>query len=139
MTSIDDIIKFLKELSGSDSIGPTSDIYRDLGMAGDDFHEMIEKFSKKYSVDITDYLWYFHSDEEGQNFGGLFFKPPYRQVDRIPVTPTMLVDFANMGKWDMRYPLHKISAKRHDIFINKVVVTVFTTIIVILLILKYLN
>ncbi len=139
MTSIDDIIKFLENLSGSDNIHPKSDIFGDLGMVGDDFHEMIEKFSTHYSVDMTDYLWYFHSDEEGQNFGGLFFKPPYRQVDRIPVTPTMLTDFANKGKWDMHYPIHQISPKRHDLLINKVVVTVFVTIIVILLIRKYLN
>ena len=139
MTSIDEIINFLEELSGSDDIAPTSVIFNDIGMVGDDFHEMIENFSTRYSVDMTGYLWYFHSDEEGQSIGEIFFKPPYRQVDRIPVTPTMLVDFANKGKWDIRYPIHKISPKRNDLLINKVVLTVFATIIVILFVIKYLK
>ena len=106
-------------------------------MVGDDFHEMIEKFSSRYSVDMADYLWYFHADEEGQNFGGLFFKPPYSQVDRIPVTPMMLADTANKGKWDIQYPAHKISPRRYDILITKLFFGIVLIIIITISVRKY--
>jgi hypothetical protein len=138
MTSIDDIIKFLKELTGSAKISPTSDIFDDIGMVGDDFHEMIEKYSAQYSVDMTNYLWYFHTDEERQNFGALFFKPPYKQVTRIPVTPKMLAEFANQGKWDLQYPNYIISPKRYDILINKILGILIGAIVILLIVRKYL-
>ena len=122
---VEDIISFLKELACTDEIKSDSDIFADVGMVGDDFHEMIEKYAMRYSVDMKDYLWYFHTDEEGQNFGAFFFDPPYRLVKRIPVTPTMLAEFANKGKWDIKYPEHKMPKKRYDILINLVLVIVF--------------
>ena len=137
MISTDEIVKFLKELSGSEEINESSDIFEDVGMVGDDFHEMIEKFSTHFSVDMTEYIWYFHTDEEGLNFGGLFFKPPYGLVDRIPITPSMLKDFANKGKWDIAYPIHKIPSKRPDLFINKILVVASAAVIIIMLIRKY--
>lgn len=115
-------INFLKNLSGTDKIGPDSDIFNDIGMVGDDFHEMIQKYSKKFSVNMSDYLWYFHADEEGgwNSIGALFFNPPYKRVKRIPVTPSMLTDFANQGKWDIQYPDHKLPKRRYDLLINTV-------------------
>jgi len=95
-------------------------------MVGDDFHEMIEKYAKKYSVEMKGYLWYFHADEESgwNNIGGWFFKPPYSRVARIPITPLMLTDFANRGKWDLQYPEHKLPKKRSDILINQILLGV---------------
>jgi len=74
-----------------------------------------------YSVDMTAYLWYFHSDEEGNNIGGLFFPPPYKRVKRIAVTPLLLTEFANTGKWDIEYPNHKIPQKRYDTLIDVII------------------
>ena len=139
MLLISDILDFLKELSGTNKIDASSDIYLDVGLVGDDFHEMIEIYSKRYSVDMAGYLWYFHADEEGLSIGGLFFKPPYRQVDRIPVTPTMLLDFANKGKWDMLYPNHEIASRRYDLLINKIILTGIAMFIVLVLFNKYLK
>jgi hypothetical protein len=114
-----EIIEFIKDLAGTDEIEPDSDIF-EIGMVGDDFHEMIEKYAKKYSVNMTSYLWYFHTDEEGfGSLGGLFFDPPYKRVKRIPVTPAMLADFANKGQWVIQYPDHKIPKRRYDLLINK--------------------
>ena len=120
-----DIIKFLKNLSGTDKIESDSDIFHDIGMRGDDFHEMIEKFSKQISVDMKDYLWYFHCDEEGQSFGRIFFKPLYLRVKRIPVTPSMLTEFANNGKWGIIYPEHKLPKRRYDILLNQILFGLF--------------
>ncbi len=118
--STNEIIDFLTELSGVNNIHSDSDIFGDIGMVGDDFHEMIEKYSKQFSVDLNGYLWYFHTKEEGSSFGGHFFKPPNERVSRITVTPQMLTDFANKGKWDIEYPEHILPKIRYDIVINKI-------------------
>ena len=133
-----EIIGFLQDLSGMNKIEPTSDIFSDVGMRGDDFHEMIEKFTIKYSVDMTNYLWYFHTDEESgwNSIGGLFFTPPYKRVDRIPITPTMLTEFADTGKWNICYPDHKISTRRYDLLVNQVVIGLFLIIVLIISISK---
>ena len=133
-----DIIKFLADLSGTDKIETGSDIFQDIGMSGDDFDEMIEKFSKQFSVDMKDYLWYFHCDEEGQNIGGTFFKPPYLRVKRIPVTPLMLTEFANNRKWNIIYPEHKLPKRRYDILINQILLGLFLAGIIIWAIVKWI-
>ncbi len=124
MPKINEIIEFLEVFSGIDTIDPDSDLFQDIKIVGDDFHEMIEQFASKFSVDMGNYLWYFHTNEEGSSnsIGGLFFDPPYKRVNRIPVTPIMLVAFANKGKWDIQYPIHSIPPKRYDILINNIVV-----------------
>ena len=43
-------------------------------MCCDDFHELIEKNAVESNVDMNAYLWCFHSDEEGQNIGGLILQ-----------------------------------------------------------------
>lgn len=85
MPTTGDIIEFLKPIAGTDKIDADTDIFKELGMVGDDFHEIIEKFTATYGVDMTPYRWYFHAEEEGAGWsiGGLFFKPPYRRVKRI--------------------------------------------------------
>jgi hypothetical protein len=119
-----EIIEFLKDFTGLDEINPDSDIFN-LGIVGDDFHEMIGKYAEEYEVDMSEYLWYFHADEEGQNFGALFFKPPYSRVERIPITPRLLSDFAKTKKWTIKYPEHKLPNKRFDIIINIILVIAF--------------
>ncbi|MBL7818955.1 MAG: DUF1493 family protein [Saprospiraceae bacterium] len=123
MIKTTEIIRFLEELSGLDydDIQPHTDIFKDLNIVGDDFHDMIEKFAKLYSVDMSNYPWYFHADEEGFNTGSLFFKPPYQRVKRIPITPEMLTSFANTGSWDFKYPPHEIPKKRYDLLINRLI------------------
>jgi len=72
MSTIDEIIELIKKLSSEETIEPTTDIFKDAGLVGDDFDEMIEKFALKYSVDMTSYIWYFHTDEEGLSIGSFF-------------------------------------------------------------------
>ncbi len=133
MPTTDELISFIIQQSGTDKVHANSDIFSEVGMIGDDFHDMIEDFAKTYHVDMTGYLWYFHADEEGfGSLGGWFFKPPYERVERIPITPAMLTDFANKGKWDITYPEHKIPAKRHDLTINKMLIVLFLILILLL-------
>lgn len=135
--STNNLIDFIKDLSGTDDVQADSDIFNDMGMVGDDFHEMIEKYAAKYSVEMNDYLWYFHADEEGQSIGGQFVTPPYDRVKRIPVTPGMLTNFANKGKWGIQYPEHNLPKKRYDILINQIIVGVFFTGLIIWLVMKW--
>jgi len=83
---------------------------------------MIDEFSELFSVDISNYLWYFHTREEGSSsIGGLFFKSPDQRVELIKITPKDLFNIAQAGKWNIEYPEHFIPAKRHDFTINTVV------------------
>lgn len=130
MYSIDEIIEFVKLRSGAKILTPSTDIFEDCGIVGDDFHELMQAYMKFYQVDMSKYLWYFHSNDEGlTNFGGIFFKPPYARVKRIPITPTLLMKFANSRKWSIKYPEHKVPNKRYDLLINKTIVWIFIAIL----------
>jgi acyl carrier protein len=126
MATLNDIIQLIIEKTGTEEyqINAHTDISDDLGVDGDDFHELIEEYAQKYQVDMTNYLWYFHTDEEGQNIGGLFFEPPYERVTRIPVTPLMLEGFANTGKWAIEYPAHHLPKRRYDLIFNQIILLV---------------
>jgi hypothetical protein len=123
--SINDIIEFVENETGAKNVKPEDDIFEDLGCVGDDFHELIDKYAAKFNVEMYRYLWYFHTDEEGWNIGGLFFKPPYKRVERMPITPNTLLSFANSGKWEMHYPSHHLPKFRLDILINRICVVCF--------------
>lgn len=118
--NIDEIIAFVIKQTGcaEDKVSAGTDIFNELGCVGDDFHELIDEYALRCNVDMSSYLWYFHADEEGANFGGFIFKPPYARVQRIPVTPEMLLQFANSGAWMIDYPEHKIPKYRIDVYIT---------------------
>ncbi|MCX6229912.1 MAG: DUF1493 family protein [Bacteroidetes bacterium] len=132
----ENIIDFIEDLSGNDKIMYNSDLFGEIGIVGDDFHEMIEKYQKKFSVDMSGYLWYFHTNEEGHSIGSAFYTPPYEKVKRIPVTPFMLCNFANKGKWGLKYPVHSLPKKRFDLLINGLIAGLFFIAIIIWLIIK---
>ena len=121
----EEIIQFLKVETYEEVITSQTDIFNECGISGDDCHELIEKYQIKYSVDISNYLWYFHFDEEGSTLiTGMFFKPPYKRVTRIPITPKMLTKFANSKKWNIDYPEHKLPKYRNDIIFNQIVLLI---------------
>jgi hypothetical protein len=94
---------------------PDTDIFNDLGVEGDDFSELIEKYASNFNVNMNDYLWYFHSNDEGTNVWSFLFKPPNKKVNRIPVTPKLLLDAANSKKWNLNYPPHNQPKNRSDL------------------------
>ena len=116
--TIEQVISFVQEQTGADEIKPGTDIFGELGCTGNDFDALIKKYKARFHVDMSTYLWYFHNNEEGQNIGSIFFKPPNERVERIPVTPEMLLTFANTGRWDIFYPEHQIPSARLDYLIN---------------------
>jgi hypothetical protein len=124
MVQTDDIMKFIQEHSSALPSSPDTDLFEDMRIVGDDFHELIERYAEKYQVDLSGYLWYFHADEEGINYGGIFFKPPYARVERIPVTSRMLTRFAEKRKWELNYPEHTIPKRRFDLMINQIITAI---------------
>ncbi|RJG16357.1 DUF1493 family protein [Alcanivorax profundi] len=121
--NIEEIYSFLaKEIAiESEKLHPDVDLTADLGVEGDDFSELIEAFAENYHVDMSSYRWYFHHREEGWSLGALFFKPPYMQVQRIQVTPEILLHAARMKKWSFEYPSHQVSESRLDIQMNIII------------------
>ncbi len=132
MADLKTIIAFVENQTGSESALPDSDITDDLGVDGDDFFDLVKAFSEHFNVDISTCLWYFHCAEEGSfnNIGSCFFRSPEQRVKHIPVTPLMLFEFANRGKWDIDYPEHKLPKRRYDLVINQVLVGGFIIYIV---------
>jgi len=114
---ITEIIHFVAIESGAkiDIIHANTDIVDELGFVGDDFHELMTSYSNKYQVNMDEYLWYFHSEDEGLNIWSFIFKSPSAKVNRIPVTPEMLLNFAVKSKWQVVYPEHKVPTNRNDI------------------------
>ncbi len=127
--SFDDIKSFIVASTGCEEkeVTSTCDLMNDLGCSGDDFHELIDDYGKMFNVNLDNYLWYFHTDEEGHSnsLGRIFFKAPYERVKQIPVTPTLLLDSANEGKWFLNYPEHTLPKLRKDILVNQLIVMLF--------------
>lgn len=125
MYTIEQIIAFVEQQVGVGNIQPDDDLYKKQHVSGDDWYELIEAYAKEFNVDCSNLLWYFHNCEEGLNFpGNLFFKSPDEMVEYIPITPAMLLDFANKGKWDITYPPHEIPKMRKDTMTNWIVISI---------------
>lgn len=118
--SLDEIVIFIRAETGTrKNISENTVIEKDLRCTGDDFFDFIENYSKRFNVNTESFLWYFHSPEETFfNLGALFFKPPDRRVNRIPVTVGMLKQFADRGFWDVAYPPHTLPRRRYDIYLT---------------------
>ena len=131
-----EIIDFIENEYWKSNLQSDSDIFETLGICGDDCFELIIKYSEKYNVDISNYLWYFHHEEEASwnSLGRMFYKTPNELVNRIPVTSSMLTKFANSKTWDNIYPNHEIPIKRKDIIINRN----FKTIVLLIVLLGFL-
>jgi hypothetical protein len=127
MVQVSEIFDFIENKTGVDKVSENIDITNELGVYGDDFFELIEEFSKKFNVDISSCLWYFHTREEGSihSIGAAFFKSPNETVTHIPLTPLMLCEFAKDGKWNIQYPKHRIPKKRYDLLINQLLLLSF--------------
>jgi hypothetical protein len=115
---LETVIDFVRQQTGRPDILDGDDIFADLNCTGKKMTQLVEAFSKRFNVDTTAYRWYFHTNEEDHSIGGMFFKPPYERVQRIPITPEMLWHMANAGQWNIDYPDHEIPSSRVDYLIN---------------------
>lgn len=139
MASIEEILSFIEDRLGiRKPIHITSDLYKDHDVYGDDFWDFIEAYSEKFEVDVSNFLWYFHSPEEGSpGIGGIFFRSPDQLVERIPISPQMLLEFANKGFWDIDYPEQSVPEKRWDLTLNAIFALIVLVALVIFFIWEY--
>ena len=68
-----EIKDFIEEETGDKVVLLNSRIYADLGCAGDDNYDLIDKFVTKYSLDYSDFNYSKHFLSEGEISSGPFF------------------------------------------------------------------
>jgi hypothetical protein len=95
------------------------DLFERFGIEGDDASGFMDSFATHFEVDCQNYRWYFHHRDEGTNFGALVFAPPYRRVQRMPVTPNILIEALESKRWPLTYPAHQMPTVRWDIRVNQ--------------------
>lgn len=120
---IETIYEFIKQSESilTGELTPDADLHDDLGITGDDFSAIMQKFEKEFNVDMQNYRWYFHHTENcALGIGGLFINSPSFRVPHIPVTPRLLLQAVSEGSWPVQYPEHDLSGKRYDITIDRV-------------------
>lgn len=101
-------------------------IFGNPDIVGNDFTELIENYAKEFQVNLDGYLWYFHRSDEGMNIFNFLFKPPNEKVERIPVSPAILLNHAQKQPWDMTYPKQDKSINRRDlVYSNVLLITIF--------------
>lgn len=126
MYKIEDLINFVQVETASENVSPDADLEFDIRITGDDYFELMEKYSKQFHVNLDGFLWYFHCDEEAsQGIGGLLFSSPRKRVNHIPITLKVLLEYANKGFWDMKYPDHKLPRFRNNLIINQILMFLF--------------
>lgn len=121
-----DVEGFLKEAWPNVGVlSDDTDILEEFRISGDDACELMERFEDTFGVDMANYRWYFHHGEEAAHIGTLFIKPPNRRVNRIPITPRILVEAAQTKRWSVKYPEHKLPPVRWDVVISNGVALAF--------------
>ncbi len=76
MSTESEILDLIKEKSFQRPSPSKTDLVADLKRWGDDLNELLEEYSSKFRVDMSNYLWYFHTKEEGSNVMSFLFKAP---------------------------------------------------------------
>lgn len=105
-------------------VSDDDDLFAVQDIEGDDAGDFMEAFFARFGVDATNYLWYFHHGEEGQNFGAIFHKPIHQRFGRIPITVAVLTEAARTRRWPISYPVHRVPRHRWDILVNQIFVGV---------------
>ena len=123
MVAIAEIYSFIQtELEVPETLlNNDTDLFQTFDISADASEDFIDKFATKFKVDLDDYCWYFHHGEAGLNLGGFIVAPPYKRVERIAITPDVLLKSATKRRWKVKYPEHQIPKKRWDMVINKAI------------------
>jgi hypothetical protein len=101
------------------ALSEDTDLCGDLRMLEPDLDELLVDFAERFRVDMSGFLWYFHTDEDGVSPGRLFFRAPQDRVTRIPLRLALLYRAAEIGRWPVDYPEHSLPARRWDLVFNQ--------------------
>ena len=122
LNTFDEIVVLIREQTRFDGpLTPDTALQTDLGLEADELYEFMAEFGRRFAVNLEGFVWYFHGSEDMFNPGGLIFRPPFRRVERIPITVGMLVGFVERGRWDLVYPRHVVPSLPWDIIITWVI------------------
>jgi hypothetical protein len=117
---VEEINALVREHTGArGALSEETDLHGDLGLISLDLDEFLAEFAERFSVDMSGFLWYFHTEEDGVSFGRLFFSAPQDRVSRIPLKLALLYRAAEIGKWPIDYPKHTLPARRWDTVVNQ--------------------
>ena len=94
-----EVVQIVRRISGAREVSPSSRVYQDLGVAGDDAWEMLRHLGDRFSVSLTDFDFsrYFPAETEamGEHWAKMFrlVKP------RPPLTVEHLIAVAERKCW----------------------------------------
>ena len=129
--SLNDIVDFVRAATGFEGeMSGSTGLEADVGIWGDAHDALMSQYAEKYGVDMSGYLWYFHTREEPffPSFG-FVFKPPYSRVTRMDITVGTLLEGANTGRWPVKYPPHSLPRYRYDVIASYVVIVAFIAVV----------
>lgn len=132
MVNESEVFDLIEEKSGQRPCSKNSDIVSEMSIWGDDLAELLEAFAARYNVDMSNYLWYFHTGDEGTNILSFLFKPPNKRVQRIPIAPGLLIKSAESHLWQVAYPEHIMPKRRWDLLAGWIVIACIIVILVLL-------
>ena len=98
--------RFLAERTGTglERIDPSTRLDEDLGLFGGEVDDLVRDLAKVFRIDIREYRWHYHADEEQRTPLSWILAPRQRRVPRIPLRTRDLVESARRGSWSIAYP-----------------------------------
>ncbi|SFH90536.1 DUF1493 family protein [Albimonas pacifica] len=117
--TLEDIVAFVREETAARREILATTTLAELGVEGDDHHDLMQSCAERFGVNLDGYRYYFHHGEEGWNPGALFVRPPQARVPQIEIDMDLLRRSAEAGRWRVDYPPHDLPARRWDVTINR--------------------
>jgi acyl carrier protein len=120
VSRIDEIDALVRDHTGTRGVlSEETDLHSDLGLTSLDLDEFLAEFAKRFDVDLSGFLWYFHTEEDDVSPGRLFFAAPQERVQRIPLRLALLYRAVELGRWPVDYPEHSLPRRRWDLVFNQ--------------------
>ena len=87
MPTFDEVAELVRKRTGhAGPLTPATTLRDDLGVYGNVMTDLMADYAKRFGVEMSGYLWYFHSAEEGVNPLWAVFPPPNARVPHVKVT-----------------------------------------------------
>lgn len=120
VSRVDEINALVREHTGTRGVlSEETDLHSDLGLTSLDLDEFLAEFAKRFDVDLSGFLWYFHTEEDGVSPGRLLFAAPQDRVQKIPLKLALLYQAVELSRWPVDYPEHSLPRRRWDVVVNQ--------------------
>jgi acyl carrier protein len=85
-------------------LSPQTDLFQDLGVDGDDAHDLLLRLSQEFEINLENLQFDRHFGPEGTNLFAVLLPSFWRwRRERLPVTIADLVEAARTHNWPIRY------------------------------------